>query len=127
MAKQKNKWNWEASGFNPWKSPTSSSPSSFEQRDQKPTAPVVRRYSISTSSVLQQSKMSKHSSKLHQLGDKVKVTGFHSICAASSSSFSSNQLDEFWFSAFSCVSFSIYSMLVLLMAMYVFLRLGDYQ
>ncbi|XP_028769652.1 kinesin-like protein KIN-14B [Neltuma alba] len=75
MAEQKNKWNWEVSGFDPWKSPTSSSSSSFEQHDQKPPAPLVRRYSISTSSVLPHSEMSKHSmaSKLHRLGDKVKL------------------------------------------------------
>ncbi|XP_054808592.1 kinesin-like protein KIN-14B isoform X2 [Prosopis cineraria] len=75
MAEQKNKWNWEVSGFDPWKSPTSSSSSSFEHHDQKPTAPLVRRYSISASSVLPHSGLSKHSmaTKLHQLGDKVKL------------------------------------------------------
>ncbi|KAA8530763.1 hypothetical protein F0562_005469 [Nyssa sinensis] len=66
MAEQKNKWNWDVSGFEPRKS--------FEHDDHKP-ASVVRRYSISTSSILPHSELSKHalSSKLQRLKDKVKL------------------------------------------------------
>ncbi|KVI03211.1 kinesin-like protein KIN-14B [Cynara cardunculus var. scolymus] len=62
-----NRWNWEVSGFEPRKSPTDQPPSA--------PAPVVRRYSISTPSILPHSELiSKHSiaTKLHNLKDKVK-------------------------------------------------------
>ncbi|KAF7809357.1 kinesin-like protein KIN-14B [Senna tora] len=98
MAEQRNSWNWEVSGFGPRKSPSSSS-SSLEQDDQKPTLPLVRRYSISTSSVLPHSELSKPSmvaSKLHRLEDKVKA--------------------ECWFSAPSRESFSVCSISVFLTA-----------
>ncbi|KAJ7943722.1 Kinesin-like protein [Quillaja saponaria] len=73
MAEQKNRWNWEVSGFEPWKS--SSSSASFEQDDQKPSGPLVRRYSISASTVLPQSQQSKHSLayKVQRLNENVKL------------------------------------------------------
>ncbi|RDX77860.1 Kinesin-like protein KIN-14A, partial [Mucuna pruriens] len=76
MAEQSNRWSWNVAGFEPWKSPSPSpspslspspSPSlSPEQNDQKPTAPLVRRYSYSS--------VPPHSvaSKVEELRDKVK-------------------------------------------------------
>ncbi|RVX23995.1 Kinesin-like protein KIN-14B [Vitis vinifera] len=66
MAEQKNRWNWEVSGFEPRKA--------FDQEDRKVSSPLVRRYSISTSSVVQHSEQSKQalSSKFQKLKDKVK-------------------------------------------------------
>ncbi|KAJ1399539.1 P-loop containing nucleoside triphosphate hydrolase [Sesbania bispinosa] len=63
MAEQTNRWSWDVTGFEPWKS-LSPSP---EQDDHKPTAPSVRRYS--TSSVPPQSV----ASKVQGLRDKVKL------------------------------------------------------
>lgn len=68
MAEQKNRWNWEVSGFEPRKSD-----------DQKPpSSPLVRRYSISASGFLPHSDVSKPglASKLQRLKDKVKVKIF---------------------------------------------------
>ncbi|WJZ91700.1 hypothetical protein VitviT2T_010747 [Vitis vinifera] len=67
MAEQKNRWNWEVSGFEPRKA--------FDQEDRKVSSPLVRRYSISTSSVVQHSEQSKQalSSKFQKLKDKVKL------------------------------------------------------
>lgn len=65
MAEQKNRWNWEVSGFEPRKSD-----------DQKPpSSPLVRRYSISASGFLPHSDVSKPglASKLQRLKDKVKL------------------------------------------------------
>ncbi|GMP25861.1 hypothetical protein CsSME_00002526 [Camellia sinensis var. sinensis] len=68
MAEQKNRWNWEVSGFEPRK-----------DDDRKPSSssssPLLRRYSISSSSVLPHSELSKHAmaSKLQRLVDKVKL------------------------------------------------------
>ncbi|XP_071702854.1 kinesin-like protein KIN-14B [Rutidosis leptorrhynchoides] len=64
-----NSWNWEVSGFEPRKSPATT--------DQPPLAPspLVRRYSISTPSVVPHSELiSKQSvaTKLHNLKDKLK-------------------------------------------------------
>ncbi|KAK7386730.1 hypothetical protein VNO78_27065 [Psophocarpus tetragonolobus] len=74
MAEQKNRWSWDVAGFDPWKSspPPQPPPTSAEHGDRKPTAPLLRRYSISASSVLPQHK---HSVvfKLQQLKDKVKL------------------------------------------------------
>lgn len=72
MAEQRNRWNWEVSGFEPRK--TSPSPS-FEQDDHKAGAPLVRRYSISAASGLAHSELSKPSaaSKVERLKDKVKL------------------------------------------------------
>lgn len=67
MSDQKNRWNWEVSGFEPRKS--------VEPDDHKP-APLVRRYSISASSVLPHSDLSKQkvlTTKLNKLKDKVQV------------------------------------------------------
>ncbi|XP_075654087.1 kinesin-like protein KIN-14B isoform X1 [Castanea sativa] len=71
MGEQRNRWNWEVSGFEPRKT------SSFEQGDFRSSAagPLVRRYSISTASALSHSESSKHSlsSKLQRLKDQVKI------------------------------------------------------
>ncbi|XP_059624154.1 kinesin-like protein KIN-14B [Cornus florida] len=66
MAEQKNKWNWEVPGFEPMKS--------FEHDDQKP-AHLVRRYSVSSSSIPAHSELSKHAlaPKIQRLKDKVKL------------------------------------------------------
>uniref|UniRef100_A0A5B6YT68 Putative kinesin-like protein KCA2 n=1 Tax=Davidia involucrata TaxID=16924 RepID=A0A5B6YT68_DAVIN len=66
MAEQKNRWNWEVSGFE--------QPRKFEHDDHKP-APLLRRYSISTSSILPHSELSKHAlaSKFQRLKDKVQL------------------------------------------------------
>ncbi|XP_061352190.1 kinesin-like protein KIN-14B isoform X1 [Gastrolobium bilobum] len=64
MAEQRNRWSWDITGFEPWKSPSPSP----EQDDQKPTAPLVRRYSTSPL-------VPSHSvaSKVQGLRDKVKL------------------------------------------------------
>lgn len=85
MGEQRNRWNWEVSGFEPRK-PSSSS---FEQDDQlKPGAPLIRRYSISSSSASPRLELSKHSlvTKVQRLNDKVKVLGFNSQLLPSTSS-----------------------------------------
>ncbi|XP_022977546.1 kinesin-like protein KIN-14A [Cucurbita maxima] len=72
MGEQRNRWNWEVSGFEPRK-PSSSS---YEQDDQlKPGAPLVRRYSISSSSASPRLALPKHSlvTKVQRLNDKVKL------------------------------------------------------
>lgn len=66
MAEQGNRWSWDVAGFEPWKSP------SPEQNDQKPTAPLARRNST-TSSVPPHSV----ASKVEGLREKVKVMRFH--------------------------------------------------
>ncbi|XP_044469860.1 kinesin-like protein KIN-14B [Mangifera indica] len=81
MAENKSRWNWDVSGFEPRKTPSSSSPSSTSPldhlEDQRPAvAPLVRRYSISATSVSPHSpEMSKQAlaTKLQRLKDKVKV------------------------------------------------------
>ncbi|KAL6972442.1 Kinesin-like protein KIN-14A [Sarracenia purpurea var. burkii] len=66
MAEQKNRWNWEVSGFEPRKS--------AEHDDHKPL-PLLRRYSVSSSSFLPHSELSKNSmaSKLQRLKENVKL------------------------------------------------------
>ncbi|KAL7230588.1 hypothetical protein ACSBR2_008956 [Camellia fascicularis] len=66
MAEQKNRWNWEVSGFEPRKD---------DNRKPASSSPLLRRYSISSSSVLPHSELSKHAmaSKLQRLVDKVKL------------------------------------------------------
>lgn len=69
MAEQR-KWNWEVQGFSPGKKPSSG------LEDQRSAPPLVRRYSISSSSVSpQHMELSKHvyTSKLQRLRDKVKL------------------------------------------------------
>ncbi|GMH24677.1 hypothetical protein Nepgr_026520 [Nepenthes gracilis] len=65
MADPGNRWNWEVKGFEPKKS------SQYE--DQNRPAPLVRRYSISSSSILPHQQLSKHNlaTKLQKLNDKV--------------------------------------------------------
>ncbi|XP_028769402.1 kinesin-like protein KIN-14B isoform X2 [Neltuma alba] len=72
MAEKKNRWSWDLGGFEPWKS---SPPPSFGCDDQVPTSPLTRRYSISTSSVIPRSELSRLSmvSKVQRLRDKVKL------------------------------------------------------
>ncbi|PSS30023.1 Kinesin-like protein [Actinidia chinensis var. chinensis] len=65
MADQKNRWNWEVSGFEPRKS--------VEHDDHHKPSPLVRRFSISSSAVLPHSETSKlaMAAKLKKLKDKV--------------------------------------------------------
>ncbi|GFS35072.1 kinesin like protein for actin based chloroplast movement 1 [Actinidia rufa] len=69
MADQKNRWNWEVSGFEPRKS--------VEHDDHHKPSPLVRRFSISSSAVLPHSETSKHAmaAKLKKLKDKVTLDG----------------------------------------------------
>lgn len=65
-----NRWNWEVSGFEPRKSPATEQPPSAPS-----PAPIARRYSISTPSIVPHSELiSKQAvaTKLHNLKDKVK-------------------------------------------------------
>ncbi|XP_043697529.1 kinesin-like protein KIN-14B, partial [Telopea speciosissima] len=66
MAEQK-KWSWEVPGFEPRKS---------SERDDHTPAPLIRRYSISTSSILSQSDSSKNglAAKVQKLKEQVKHT-----------------------------------------------------
>ncbi|XP_014492749.1 kinesin-like protein KIN-14B [Vigna radiata var. radiata] len=74
MAEQRNRWSWDVAGFDPWKSspPLQSPPPPLEHADRKPSAPLVRRYSISATSVLPQPRQSV-ALKLQRLKDKVKL------------------------------------------------------
>ncbi|KAK7317655.1 hypothetical protein RJT34_02074 [Clitoria ternatea] len=73
MAEQRNRWSWDVAGFDPWKSPPPPSQSPpVEHDDRKPSAPLVRRYSISASPVIPQSKHSM-AFKVERLKDKVKL------------------------------------------------------
>lgn len=73
------RWNWEVAGFEPRKSSASATSSprsaSVDFDDYNPGAPLVRRYSISATSVLPHSELSKQAvaSKLKMLKDKVKL------------------------------------------------------
>lgn len=81
MSDQRNRpWTWEVKGFEPKKTTSSPSPtpssSSFEVGDrQTRSAPVGRRYSISSTSVLPSSELKKHAvaSKLQIVTDKLKL------------------------------------------------------
>ncbi|KAE8010523.1 hypothetical protein FH972_006890 [Carpinus fangiana] len=66
MGEQRNRWNWEVSGFEPRKTTS---------EDHNPVAPLVRRYSISAASALAHSELTKPSvvSKVQRLKDKVKL------------------------------------------------------
>jgi hypothetical protein len=70
MGEQRNRWNWEVSGFEPRKTTS---------EDHNPGAPLVRRYSISAASALAHSELTKPSvvSKVQRLKDKVKVSSFY--------------------------------------------------
>ncbi|KAH9664378.1 kinesin-like protein KIN-14B [Citrus sinensis] len=74
MAENKNRWNWEVSGFEPRNSSSSSS-LQFEREGRRPDASVVRRYSISAASALpHSSEISKQalSTKVQRLKDEIK-------------------------------------------------------
>lgn len=79
MAEQRNRWSWDVTGFEPWKSspPSPSASAPVEHDDRKPNAPLVRRFSLSASSVVPQHKHSM-ASKLQRLKDKVKVNALFS-------------------------------------------------
>lgn len=67
MSEQRNRWNWEVTGFEPR--------NSIVPDDHKP-APLFRRYSISAASMLPHSDLSKQKilvTKLNKLNDKVQV------------------------------------------------------
>jgi len=66
MAEQSNRWSWNITGFEPWKS-TTTSPSP-EQNDQKPSASRNSTYLVPSHSV---------ASKVEELRDQVKVMRFH--------------------------------------------------
>ncbi|WVZ22657.1 hypothetical protein V8G54_001201 [Vigna mungo] len=85
MAEQRNRWSWDVAGFDPWKSspPSQSPPPPLEHADRKPTAPLVRRYSISATSVLPQPRQSV-ALKLQRLKDKVKCSNGFSFCLVAS-------------------------------------------
>ncbi|KAG4399668.1 hypothetical protein GLYMA_08G279800v4 [Glycine max] len=72
MAEQKNRWSWDVAGFDPWKSSPPPPQPAAEHGDRKPSAPLVRRYSISATSVLPQPKHAV-AFKLQRLKDKVKL------------------------------------------------------
>lgn len=65
MAEQKNRWNWEVTGFEPRKS------SSSEDSVHRTPSSMLRRYSIPTNSPLSHS--SELVSKVQCLKDKVQV------------------------------------------------------
>ena len=77
MADNKNRWNWEVTGFEPRKSSASSGSPFDRAEDHRPAvAPLVRRYSISATSVSPHSPdVSKQAlaTKVQRLKDKVKV------------------------------------------------------
>ncbi|XP_052190474.1 kinesin-like protein KIN-14B [Diospyros lotus] len=65
---QRKRWNWQVPGLEPWKSLE-------HDDDRRPSPPLVRRYSISPSSILPQSELSKRAfaPKLQRLKDKVNL------------------------------------------------------
>lgn len=71
MAEQKNRWNWEVKGFEPKRTTSSIE---FDAHNSRPS-PFVRRYSMSSSSIVPPSELSKHTvaSKLQKLKDKIKL------------------------------------------------------
>lgn len=73
MSEQRNnRWNWEVPGFEPRK------PVARSDDHAPPSAPLSRRYSISTTSILPHSDLRKQAlaPKLQKLKDKVKVCIF---------------------------------------------------
>ncbi|KAJ8444968.1 hypothetical protein Cgig2_029162 [Carnegiea gigantea] len=71
MAEQKNRWNWEVKGFEPKRTTSSIE---FDAHNSRPS-PFGRRYSMSSSSIVPPSELSKHTvaSKLQKLKDKIKL------------------------------------------------------
>ncbi|CAK8561805.1 unnamed protein product [Lathyrus sativus] len=72
MAEQRNRWSWDVTGFEPWKSSSPSTSVPAEQDDRKPNPPLGRRYSISSSSIIPQPRNTA-ASKLQRLKDRVKL------------------------------------------------------
>lgn len=72
MAEQRNRWSWDVTGFEPWKSSSPSTSVPAEHDDRKPNPPLGRRYSISSSSIIPQPRNTT-AYKLQRLKDKVKV------------------------------------------------------
>ena len=66
MAEQRNRWSWDVTGFEPWKSP------SPERGDRRPSAPPASRHSMSSSVPTPSA-----ASKVQRLKDEVKVMRFH--------------------------------------------------
>ncbi|KAI5419284.1 kinesin-like protein KIN-14B [Lathyrus oleraceus] len=72
MAEQRNRWSWDVTGFEPWKSSSPSTSVPAEHDDRKPNPPLGRRYSISSSSIIPQPRNTT-AYKLQRLKDKVKL------------------------------------------------------
>jgi len=75
MAEQRNRWSWDVTGFEPWKSSSPQTPSSpaADYDDRKPNTSLVRRYSISSASSVPPQHKNTTAVKLQRLKDKVKV------------------------------------------------------
>ncbi|VFR00356.1 unnamed protein product [Cuscuta campestris] len=70
----RNRWSWEISGFEPRLSPSELD----DHSNLRPSSLLVRRYSISPSSIASHSELSKHAqnSVLLKLKDKIKIKLF---------------------------------------------------
>lgn len=75
MAEQRNRWSWDVTGFEPWKSSSPQTPSSpaADYDDRKPNTSLVRRYSISSASSVPPQHKNTTAVKLQRLKDKVKL------------------------------------------------------
>ncbi|KEH20142.1 putative minus-end-directed kinesin ATPase [Medicago truncatula] len=75
MAEQRNRWSWDVTGFEPWKSSSPQKPSSpaADYDDRKPNTSLVRRYSISSASSVPPQHKNTTAVKLQRLKDKVKL------------------------------------------------------
>lgn len=75
MAEQRNRWSWDVTGFEPWKSSSPQTPSSpaADYDDRRPNTSLVRRYSISSASSVPPQHKNTTAVKLQRLNDKVKL------------------------------------------------------
>lgn len=75
MAEQRNRWSWDVTGFEPWKSSSPQTPSSpaADYDDRRPNTSLVRRYSISSASSVPPQHKNTTAVKLQRLKDKVKL------------------------------------------------------
>lgn len=75
MAEQRNRWSWDVTGFEPWKTSSPQTPSSpaADYDDRKPNTSLVRRYSISSASSVPPQHKNTTAVKLQRLKDKVKL------------------------------------------------------